>query len=93
MLYDKEIPKLLNIKWRYEGEGEFIIYQHPITGMLDILNPVASIIFANCDGVNSVEDICSKIQSEYVDVDRDTINEDVCSFINYLIKEEILFLV
>lgn len=61
--------------------------------MLDILNPVASIIFANCDGVNSVEDICSKIQSEFVDVDRDTINEDVCSFINYLIKEEILFLV
>ena len=93
MLYDKEIPKLLNIKWRYEGEGEFIIYQHRITGMLDILNPVASIIFANCDGVNSVEDICSKIQSEFVDVDRDTINEDVCSFINYLIKEEILFLV
>lgn len=93
MLYDKEIPELLNIKWRYEGEGEFIIYQHPITGMLDILNPVASIIFANCDGVNSVEDICSKIQGEYVDVDRDTINDDVCSFINYLIKEEILFLV
>ena len=90
MLYDKEIPKLLNIKWRYEGEGEFIIYQHPMTGMLDILNPVASIIFANCDGVNSVEDICSKIQGEYVDVDRDTINDDVCSFINYLIKEEIL---
>ncbi|RBP35943.1 PqqD family protein [Garciella nitratireducens] len=93
MLYDKEIPKLLNIKWRYEGDGEFIIYQHPITGMLDILNPVASIIFANCDGTNSVKDICSKIHSRYADVDTDIINKDVCSFIDYLIKEEVLFLI
>ncbi|MGG6849339.1 UNVERIFIED_CONTAM: PqqD family protein [Streptococcus canis] len=93
MLYDKEIPKLLNIKWRFEGDGEFIIYQHPITGMLDILNPVASIIFANCDGKNSVKDICSKIHSKYEDIDTDIINKDVCSFIDYLIKEEVLFLV
>jgi len=39
------------MKWRFEGnENEFIVYQNPFNGMLDILNPVASKIFINCDG-------------------------------------------
>ncbi|WP_040565888.1 PqqD family protein [Peptostreptococcus stomatis] len=93
MMYKNEIPKLLNLKWRYEGDGEFIIYQYPITGMLDILNPVASIIFANCNGTQSVEQICNKLKNEYNDIDFDTIKKDVCSFIDYLIKEEVLFMI
>jgi len=93
MLYRKEIPKLINVKWRYEGDGQFIIYQHPITGMLDILNPVASLIFANCNGEKTVEEICNEICSEYSDIDSKIIERDVNSFINYLVKEELLFLI
>lgn len=92
-MYTNEVPKLLNIKWRYEGEGRFIIYQHPITGMLDILNPVASIIFANCNGKNTVEEICHIIKDTFTGVDEKIISNDVDQFINYLKKEEILFLV
>ncbi|MBE5064017.1 PqqD family protein [Lachnospiraceae bacterium DSM 108991] len=92
-MYRNEIPKLINIKWRYEGGGQFIIYQHPITGMLDILNPVASQIFVNCDGTKSVNQICKNLCEEYSNIDQKIIEEDVSRFINYLVKEDLLFLI
>ena len=50
-LQENKIPVKLNFRWRLDGENnDYIIYQHPVTGMLDILNPVATDIFIKCDG-------------------------------------------
>ena len=40
-----------------------------------------------------MEQICNKLKNEYNDIDFDTIKKDVCSFIDYLIKEEVLFMI
>ena len=54
-LQENKIPVKLNFRWRLDGENnDYIIYQHPVTGMLDILNPVATDIFIKCDGKHTI---------------------------------------
>ena len=54
---------------------------------------VASQIFVNCDGTKSVNQICQNLCEEYSNIDPNIIEEDVSRFINYLVKEDLLFLI
>lgn len=91
---EKDIPKTLNFRWRKDGENQdYIIYQHPVTGMLDILNPVASEIFENCDGSNTVGDIADILLKEYQGVKRDEILGDIKGFLTHMVKEKVIFMI
>jgi len=73
------------MKWRFEGnENEFIVYQNPFNGMLDILNPVASKIFINCDGKKNIEEIAEIIMKEYKGATKERIISDIVVFLEDL---------
>lgn len=91
---ENKIPMKLNFRWRQDGENkDYIIYQHPVTGMLDILNPVAADIFLKCNGKDTIGDIADRMMQEYVGVERTVLLEDIKSFIEHMIKERVIFVV
>lgn len=93
-LTEKKIPKKLNFKWRLEGESkDYVIYQHPVTGMLDILNPVATDIFVKCDGEKTIGEIVDQMMKEYIGVERDVLLQDIYGFIQHMMKERVFFVV
>lgn len=88
------IPRTLNLRWRWEGKNnDFIIYQHPVTAFLDMLNPVAAKIFCFCNGKNTIEDIADLLMKEFKGADKETIIQDVKNFVEHMVKEEIAFVV
>lgn len=91
---EKNIPMKLSFRWRQDGENkDYIIYQHPVTGMLDILNPVAADIFMKCNGTATVGDIADQMLKEYVGVDRAVLLEDIKNFIQHMVDERVFFVV
>lgn len=91
---EKDIPMKLSFRWRTDGENkDYIIYQHPVTGMLDILNPVAADIFMKCNGSNTIGEIADCMLKEYVGVDRTILLEDIKSFINHMVNEKVFFVI
>lgn len=91
---DTSIPRRLNMTWRQDGENsDFIIYQHPVTGMLDILNPVASEIFLYSDGKHTVRDIADILLSEFQGAEESMIMDDIRGFLTHMIAEKVMFVV
>lgn len=88
------IPRRLNMTWRQDGENsDYVIYQHPVTGMLDILNPVASEIFLYSDGKHTVRDIIDILLSEFQGANESMIMEDIRNFLTHMIAEKVMFIV
>ncbi len=93
-LQENKIPVKLNFRWRLDGENnDYIIYGHPVTGMLDILNPVATDIFIKCDGKHTIGEIANQMMEEYKGVTRSTLLDDIYAFIQHMIDERVFFVV
>lgn len=93
-LQENKIPVKLNFRWRLDGENnDYIIYQHTVTGMLDILNPVATDIFIKCDGKHTIGEIANQMMEEYKGVTRSTLLDDIYAFIQHMIDERVFFVV
>lgn len=89
-----DIPVKLRFKWRFEGEeNEYIIYQHPSTGEIDILNPVATYIFSHSTGENTVDDLINIVSTEFNAPNKETVMKDIKEFVDYLVSEELMFIV
>ncbi|MBN1912959.1 MAG: PqqD family protein [Candidatus Omnitrophica bacterium] len=73
-----EIHRKQDIPWRKIEENALVV--NPKTSLIYPLNPVASRIWELLDGQNNLGRITGIILKEY-DIDKDTFNKDMESFI------------
>jgi len=85
---DKIFPKVMDIRWRYDGEDDqYITYLNPKTNNISILNPVGAKIFTLSDGNHSIEDIIEEIYREFEVPSREIVRGDVEDFLNFMSKD------
>ena len=82
--------KYLRIKptlWRWEDDGKrrYTIF---VSGRkeLVLLNPLGSIIYANCNGTKTLEDIVAIISANFPSISEEKIRRDTEAFIKHMIN-------
>jgi hypothetical protein len=80
-----------NILWRWDGEeAKHILVGVPKTRSAHLFNPTGAKIFYLCDGEHTVENIIEILKTEFPQA-TDRLQNDVLSFIEYLVSLDVVF--
>ena len=89
----KIYPKVMDIRWRYDGENnQYITYLNPRTNNINILSPVAARIFELCDAKHTKEEIIDRIFNEFEVPTKEIVKGDVEDFLQFMHKDKMILL-
>jgi hypothetical protein len=87
-----EYLRMKPTKWRWEDDGErrFISFVSRKRMGIQLLNPVASMIYANCDGKHTEEEVVEMLQGKFPKVPVERLQSDVNQFVSFLKQADLV---
>jgi hypothetical protein len=83
--------KRIETIWRWDGENRrHVLVGVPKSRSIHLLNPVGAAIFSLCDGSHTKEEIVSCIRSTFAGAEPARVENDVDSFLTYLLNLEVI---
>ena len=81
-----EYLRMKPTRWRWEDDGErrFISFVSRKRMGIQLLNPVASLIYASCDGTRTEQEVVEMLQEKFPKVPVERLQCDVNQFVRFL---------
>lgn len=91
VISDGQRFKRIETIWRWDGEHRrHILVGVPKSRSIHLLNPVGATIFSLCDGSHTEAEIVNCIRSAFAGAEPARVENDVESFLKYLLNLEVI---